>query len=351
VTTRSDPGHAAAGQTEAGTRGIPTGPRPDRLTLAAFVSVAVIGGGNAIAVKQSVAELAPFWSAGARFLAAGLLLAGFVMLTKRAFPSGRSLAGAVAYGAIGFAGAFGFMYPALREVPAGTATVFLALVPLLTFGLAIAQRQERFRLQGLIGAVIAVVGVAVVFADQLSAEVPIVSLLFTITATLFIAESSILLKWIPRSDPFATNAVAMLGAAGVLLGLSLIGAEPWALPVTAATWIAMAYIVLAGSVVMFGLYLFALRRWTASGVSYVTLLIPLVTVPLAAVLLGETITLGFVIGALVVLVGVYVGAFLTIRPRRSSATALPECLPIEECPETAASPPARTPPRPALEAS
>lgn len=89
----------------------------------------------------------------------------------------------------------------------------------------------------------------------------------------------------------------MLGAGGVLLGLSLLGGEPMALPVTAATWIAMAYIVLAGSVVMFGLYLFALRRWTASGVSYVTLLMPLVTVPLAAVLLGETITLGFVIGA------------------------------------------------------
>jgi drug/metabolite transporter (DMT)-like permease len=325
-------------------------PRPDRLTLGAFVAVAVIGGGNAIAVKQSVAELAPFWSAGARFLAAGLLLVGFVLLTSRAFPSGRSLAGAVAYGAIGFAGAFGFMYPALREIPAGTATVFLALVPLLTFGLAVVERQERFRLQGLIGALIAVGGVAIVFADQLSADVPVVSLLFAITATLFIAQSGILLKWIPRSDPFATNAVAMLGAGGVLLGLSLIGAEPLALPATPATWLAMTYIVLAGSVVMFGLYLFAIRRWTASAVSYVTLLMPLVTVPLAAVLLAESITPVFVVGALVVLVGVYVGAFLTVRPRRSSATALPECLPIEECPDAAASRSTPTQPRP-IEAS
>jgi drug/metabolite transporter (DMT)-like permease len=142
----------------------------------------------------------------------------------------------------------------------------------------------------------------------------------------------------------------MLGAGGVLLGLSVAGAEPWALPATSATWLAMAYIVLAGSVVLFGLYLFAIRRWTASGVSYVTLLMPLVTVPLAAALLGETITLGFVVGSLVVLVGVYVGAFLTIRPRRSSATALPECLPIEEC-AAAAPPSAPMRPRPAMEAS
>lgn len=324
--------------------------RPDRLTLGAFVAVAVIGGGNAIAVKQSVAELAPFWSAGSRFVVAGLLLVGFVLLTSRAFPSGRSLAGAVVYGAIGFAGAFGFMYPALREVPAGTATVFLALVPLLTFGLAVIERQERFRLQGLVGAVIAVAGVAIVFADQLSAAVPLVSLLFVVVGTAFVAESGILLKWIPRSDPFATNAVAMLAAAVALLGLSAIGAERLALPATPATWLAMAYIILAGSVVMFGLYLFAIRRWTASAVSYVTLLMPLVTVPLAAALLGESITPAFVGGSLVVLVGVYVGAFLTIRPRRSSATALPECLPVEECRDAAATaPPARS--RAAIETS
>lgn len=308
--------------------------RPDRLTLAAFAAVALIGGGNAIAVKQSVGDLAPFWSAGSRFVAAGLLLVGFVVLTRRAFPTGRSLVGALAYGGIGFAGAFGFMYPALREVPAGTATVFLAIVPLLTFGLAVVEGQERFRLQGLIGALIAVAGVAVVFTDQLRADVPIVSLVFALVATLFIAQSAILLKWIPRSDPFGTNAVAMLVAGAMLVAFSLIGGEALTLPTEPVTWISMAYIVVAGSVVMFGLYLFTMRRWTASAVSYVTLLMPLVAVPLAALLLDEAITAAFVAGAGVVLLGVYVGAFLTIRPRRSSATALPECLPIAECPDS-----------------
>lgn len=47
--------------------------------------------------------------------------------------------------------------------------------------------------------------------------------LFVITATVFIAQSSIVLKWIPRSDPFATNAVAMLGGGSVLLGPSVVG--------------------------------------------------------------------------------------------------------------------------------
>jgi len=89
--------------------------------------------------------------------------------------------------------------------------------------------------------------------------------------------------------------------------------------------------VVFGSIAMFGLYLFALRRWTASAVSYVTLLMPLITVPLAAALIAEQVSIWFLAGGAIALVGVYVGAFLKIRPRRSSATSAPECLPIDAC--------------------
>jgi drug/metabolite transporter (DMT)-like permease len=320
--------------------------RPDRLTLAAFLGVAIIGGGNAIAIKLSVAELAPLWSMGLRFVVAGTALAAFVLLSARAFPRGRSLAGAIGYGAIGFGGSFGLIAPALRDLPAGTAIVLLAIVPLLTFGLAIIQRQERFRVQGLLGAIIALGGVAIVFADQLSADVPLGALLVMVAGTLFIAESSVILKWIPRSDPFATNGVAMLAAATILLALSLATGESLALPSRTETWASMAYLVVLGSIVLFWLYLYALRRWTASAVSYVTLVMPLVAVPLAAWLLGERISGTFLAGAAVVLAGVYVGSFLKIRPKRSSATSLPECLPVDACAEPEPEPAAPAPMQP-----
>lgn len=320
---------------------------PDRVTLMAFLGVVFFGGLNAIAVKHSVAELAPFWSAGLRFVVAGLLLFGIVTASRRPVPRGRSLAGAIVYGIVAFAVSFGLVYPALREVPAGTAIVFLALVPLLTFGLAILHGQERFRLQGLLGALIALGGVAVVVMDQLSAAVPIVSMLLMLAGTLFIAESGVILKWVPRSDPFATNGVAMLTGGALLLAISAAGGETWRAPVAASTWLAVAYLVGLGSIVMFGLYLFALRRWTASAVSYVTLLMPLVTVPVAAWLLSEQVSATFLVGSAIALGGVYVGAFLTVRPRRSSATSLPECLPVDACappepaPRPAAAPAAR----------
>ncbi len=307
--------------------------RPDRLTLLAFAGVVLFGGVNAIAVKQSVAELAPFWSAGLRFLLAGLLLVVIVLASGRQFPRGRSFTGALLYGVVAFAVSYALVYSALREVPAGTAMVLIALVPLLTFGLAILHGQERFHVQGLLGALIALAGVAVVVADQLSAAVPLVSLLLILLGVIFIAESGVILKWVPRSDPFGTNAVAMLTGAVILLVLSVASSETWTIPTQQATWASMTYLVVFGSVVMFGLYLFALRRWTASAVSYVTLLMPLVAIPLAATLLSEEVSPFLLVGGGVALVGVYIGAFLKIRPRRSSATSLPECLPIDACAE------------------
>ena len=61
--------------------------------------------------------------------------------------------------------------------------------------------------------------------------------------------------------------------------------------------------------------LFVLHRWSASATSYTFLILPLVTIVLGAVLLGERVTPAFLLGGAVVLVGVYVGAFLPQRVR------------------------------------
>ena len=72
---------------------------------------------------------------------------------------------------------------------------------------------------------------------------------------------------------------------------------------------AAAYLVLAGSVVVFWLFIFVVRRWTASAVSFQFLLIPLATIPFSAALTGEVITSLMLVGGAVVLLGVYIGVF------------------------------------------
>jgi drug/metabolite transporter (DMT)-like permease len=85
--------------------------------------------------------------------------------------------------------------------------------------------------------------------------------------------------------------------------------EPHGLPQQPATLIALAYLALAGSVVVFSLYLFIIERWAASATSYALLLMPLVSVVVAAIVINEPITPILIGGAALVLAGVYVGAF------------------------------------------
>jgi hypothetical protein len=54
-------------------------------------------------------------------------------------------------------------------------------------------------------------------------------------------------------------------------------------------------------------------------------------VTFATLLTGEAFSIAFVIGGLVMLAGVYVGAFGSGRPKPSTATSMPECLPVDDC--------------------
>ena len=307
---------------------------PDRATLSAFVGVVLCGGLNTIAVRQTVLELDPLWGGAMRFLGAGLIFAVLALARGRPRLVRRAVIGSLAYGMVGFAAAFGLVYPALRVVQAGTASVVIALSPLVTYVLAVAQRQERFRAAALVGSAVALVGIAIIFVDQISLDVPLVPLGAVALGMVCLSEAGILVKWIPRSDPFAINAVAMLSAGVALLLVSLLIGETQAIPTRTATWVAVGYITIAGSVGLFGLYLFGLQRWTASGMSYSTLLLPFVSVTVATLLTGEHFSLAFALGGLVMVVGVYLGAFGHHRPGRSTATSLPECIPIADCPDS-----------------
>ena len=312
---------------------------PDRLTVLAFAIVVLLGGLNGIAAKQTLREVEPFWSGVIRFALAGLIMLAIVMATRRTLPRGRSLLGAMAYGALGFALTFGLFFTGLRDTPISTAAVFLALTPLMTFGLAIAHGQERFRLQGLAGALVALVGVALIFADQLAANIPLSSLVLLLLGAFCLAETGVIVKLIPRSDPVSTNAVGMVTGCGLLLVLSLITGESRGLPTLPITWAALIYLFTLGSVVLFGLFVYTLERWTASAVSYSDLLIPLVTIVIATLLTGERFTPWFLLGGGVVLAGVYIGSFLQLPTRRTAMASVPECLPIEESALTAENPP------------
>lgn len=294
---------------------------PDRTTLAAFVLAVLFAGANGLAIGFSNDELSPYWGATLRFLAAGLVCAAIVLVRRYPIPRGRALLGMVLYGMLAIAFAFGLLYWALVEVPTGVGVVILALVPLLTLMVAVIQGVEPFRWLAAFGAVVAAAGVAVISADQLAGSVPPLPMLAALLAAVAIAQSSVLIKRLPDVHPITTNAIAMLVGAAVLGTVSRVLGEPWILPGEAPTWVAIGYLVLIGTVVVYALGLFVLTRWTASSASYLHILLPLVAVPLGAWLRSERVSPLFLVGAAVVMVGVYVGVVVAARRDLPAAVA------------------------------
>ncbi len=289
------------------------------MVLAAFAVSSVLAGGNAVGIRFSNRELDPLWGAAVRFaLAAGVLL-GVMAALRLELPRGRALVGAVLFGLLNFGGAFALAYYALVELHAGFGQIVLALVPLATLLLAVVWRQERLRGTAIAGVLLAVAGIGLMSRAPLREAVPFVSLLAALGSALLFAQAAVLVRRFPAIHPVTINAVGMAsGAALLVAGAALVG-ESLAVPRSGETWLAIAYLVVVGSVVVFLLYVFVLRYWPASRATYTFVLIPFVTVLLSTWLDDEPLGAGLVLGGLLVVAGVYFGA-LRQAPGPTSAS-------------------------------
>jgi drug/metabolite transporter (DMT)-like permease len=284
----------------------------ERVALAAFIANAVLAGGNAVGIRFTNRELDPLWGAGLRFSLAAVLLLVVMAVLRSAPPRGRALTGALLYGVVNFAGAFALAYYGYVRVHAGLGQTLLALVPLATLLLAVAWRQERLRVAAVVGTLLALAGIAVMSRARREAA-PLLSLLALVGSALCFAQAAVLVRRFPRLHPVVANAVGMAAGAALLVAGSVVAGESIVLPRRAATWAALGYLVLFGSVAVFVLYVVVLRYWAASRAAYVFVLIPFVTVVLSVWLDDEPVGAGLVLGGLLVLAGVYVGALRSTR--------------------------------------
>ena len=294
------------------------GRSPDALALGAFAVAVTLGGANFLAVRFSNRELAPFWGAGLRFALAALLFVLIALGLRLPWPRGRQLATTALYGSLAFALSYALLYWALVHVTAGVAVVVLAIVPLATLLLAVAQGLEGLRVRAAIGALLALAGIAWMAIGSQNVVLPVSALAAMLGAALCIGQSIILGKRLSANHPAMTNAVGMTAGAVLLLVFSMATGESWNLPRQSEPLWAVAYLVTLGSVGLFVLVLLVVRRWTASATSYMFVLFPVVTMALGAWLADEAVTRQAVTGAALVMLGVWLGA-LSPGARRLAA--------------------------------
>jgi drug/metabolite transporter (DMT)-like permease len=197
----------------------------------------------------------------------------------------------------------------------------MAATPLITLALAVLHRQERFTPRGVAGGLLAVAGIAVISVESLGGDLRPSYLVAALLGVVAVAESSVLVKGFPRAHPITTNAVGMVAGASSLLVTSLALGESWELPRTAATWGVLAWLVVPGSIGLFALFVFVIKRWTASATVYALTLMPVVAITLGALVKDEPVTAELLAGGGLVMAAVYVGA---LSGRGSASTAPPE---------------------------
>ena len=286
---------------------------PDALTLGLFGVAVTLGSANFLAVRLSNLALPPLWGAGLRFALASMTFVLLVTQLRLPWPRGRAWLRMAAFGVLGFAGFYALMYWSLLHVTAGIATVVLAMAPLVTLLLSAAQGLEPLRPRAIAGGVVALVGIAWLVLEPGSVTLPTPALLAMLGAVLCVSQGLILAKRLQDHHPAVINAVGMGVGAAILLSLSALVGEPWSLPRRPEAAWALAYLVTFGSVGLFLTNLVVIRRWTASATSYMFVLFPVGTMLLEALLLGEPITWAAVVGAAVVIGGVWLGAFASRR--------------------------------------
>jgi drug/metabolite transporter (DMT)-like permease len=306
---------------------------PTRSVLIAFLLTVILAGNNAIAVRFSNVEIPPFFGAAIRFAIAGFILFLIVLFLHLPLPRGRSLLGAVLFGALGTGINFALMYWALEYLQAGMSMVILALVPLLTFLFACLHRLESFSWKSLTGSLLAAGGIVMIVAGQLNINIPILPVLAVVAAAACFAEATVVIKIFPQSHPITTNAIALSTGAVILFALSLLWREHPVLPALAATWGSLAYLVIFGSVLTFVLTVYVIKHWTASAAAYQFVLFPFVTISVGAWLANETINTALLLGGVLVLIGVYIGGIAKISKIKNtfrglisrSKTPCPDC--------------------------
>ena len=309
------------------TSGRPPVPASTLTIWIALITVYLVWGSTYLAIRVVVDTAPPLLAMGARFLAAGLLLATFLLLRRgpRALAvSRRQLGGAALVGLLLLLCGNGGVAVAEQTVPSGVAALLVAATPLWLVVLrrAVGDRVARMTLAG---TALGFVGIAVLvlpggLADENGTAVESWGLIVVIVAAACWAVGSFVSSRIPMpEDAFVATTWEML-AGGAGLALSGVGAgelQGFELgDVSGEAWAWLAYLVVIGSLVAFSAYVWLLLHAPISLTATYAYVNPVVAVLLGALVLDEPIAAAVVGGGAIVVVGV--GLVVTSeRPRRA----------------------------------
>jgi drug/metabolite transporter (DMT)-like permease len=295
-------------------------------------------GGTYPAIRVMVETAPPLVATGVRFLVAGVLLYGWLLVRggrDRVRLPRRETAGAAIVGMV-ILGDIGLLALAEQEVPAGLAALIIASVPLWIVLLRLAAGERPARLT-LAAVVAGLAGVALLVAPGGGSGAPLGWLLLLVGAAAIEATGQFFSPRAPLpADALVSTAVQLL-AAGATLAVAGLAAGEKIDPgrFSGDALLAFAYLVGPGSLVAYAAFVWLLANVPISTVSTYAYVNPVVAVFVGWALLDEEITPAIAAGALAVLASVA----LIVRDRdRAAPSGTPRSRSSPAAPRACAAP-------------
>jgi drug/metabolite transporter (DMT)-like permease len=270
--------------------------------------VCLVWGTTYLAIRIALDTIPPFLMAAFRWLAAGSILVTMLKIRGEHLP-GRSTWPSIALlGLLMIGLGNGGVVWAEQTVPSGLTAVLVAALPFWMLGVErFMPHSQRVTLLQWAGLVVGFIGIVVLVWPEVRLEGGSGFLEGVAAAQLACLGWAIGSSYSRRRERdenvIATASFQMLFAGAALLFVGLLRGEWSALAFTNRTAGALAYLVVAGSVVAYSAYAYALKHLPVATVSLYAYINPVIAVVLGTLVLNEPFSTRIVIAGAIVLAG------------------------------------------------
>jgi drug/metabolite transporter (DMT)-like permease len=290
----------------------------------AFFSIYIIWGSTYLAIRYAVETIPPLYTAGFRHLIAGSILLLWCF-AKKLRPTREQVRASIVIGALFFLGGHGALHWAEQRISSGLASLLIATEPIFVFVLT-AAAEKRWRVNGRLlgGIALGLGGVAILFGKNALMSGPgmataaVVTLLGAVSWGIGIVYSR---KSQLSGHPLLLSALSLISGSILLLIAGTAMGEGRGFHfanVSHRSWMALAYLIVFGSVIAFTAYNWLLERYSPTAVATHTYVNPIVAVLLGWFLAKEVVTLNVVLaGAMVIGAVVLVDRGMAALQRRT----------------------------------
>lgn len=271
----------------------------------------LIWGTTWIAIKITLSGFPPFYGAAARFVVAALFLYLYARISHAPLLFSKRYLVVIAVSSfLMYVFDYGLVYWGEQYLSAGVTAIFFAPFALFTaIWSNFIFKNEPFRWNTFAGILFGFAGIFVVFYDQLVATqfdrtVILASAAIVVGATGGALAVVIIKKYAHRENAVAITLHQMLFGIFFLALFGILFENPGQIDLSPKVIGAVVYLGIAGSAIAFSIYYWLLKKMSAITLSTIIYVTPIVAVVFDYVLMGERVSGGSIIGALLIFSGI-----------------------------------------------